>query len=204
MYITSLAMSRFSLLLQLIRLAPSPRSRIFIWVLFGVSGTFGVLAFFLQAFQCSTHPSSFWKSFEKLETSHDNEKTCVDFISIQVYTAAVNIVIDFLVWIAPLKLIWQVRLPNAQKIGLFVAFGLGAMWGIPSLRLLDLANDHHRVWISAISRTVEAEKTRKTITNRVGAGDPTCKSLSVALLAFNELELIEWLDDAIYIMLWTM
>ncbi|KAI5848001.1 hypothetical protein BZA05DRAFT_117567 [Tricharina praecox] len=132
LYILGLGFARASLVLQLIRLAPSYRMCTVFWVIFGFTATCTTLFVFLHTFLCGIHPQMFW-----MNTGGSNG--CLDYFTLQSSYGVVNILMDFVVWLAPLKIIWQVRLPWGQKYGLAVVFALGAL-----------------VWIAAIVRLIYA------------------------------------------------
>ncbi|KAI5848352.1 hypothetical protein BZA05DRAFT_95452 [Tricharina praecox] len=136
LYLTSLAFARASLLLQLLRLTPSVQWRMVFWTIFGITATFSVTAFFLHAFVCGRDPSQFWDV-----EMYFSKNQCMDYFQLQTAVGTVNIFTDFVVWLAPLRIVWQVKLPWNQKASLTVVFLLGAT-----------------VWIAAIVRLVYAHQ----------------------------------------------
>ena len=82
LYVTSLGFSRASLLLQLIRLAPTPQMRRVFWGLFAFSVSFALSSFLTHVFICLGHPSLFWLS---KEPSKDvKEGRCLNYPKLQI------------------------------------------------------------------------------------------------------------------------
>lgn len=131
LYILSLGFSRSSLLLQLIRLAPTPRLRKAFWFLFGFSTCFTLAAFLSHALICKTKPYLFWES--KDPTADVRTGRCISYGTLQLVMGVINIFTDFVVWLSPLQIIYSVRLPRSQKVGLFIVFAFGGLCVSPSL-----------------------------------------------------------------------
>lgn len=125
MYILSLGFTRASLLLQLVRLAPTHRMRVIFWTLLGASGTFTIAAFFSHVFICKMDPSRFWLSPDPKGDAALG--ICIDYVLLQESVGGINIIMDFITWLSPLKIIWQVRLPRGQKISLILVFLAGGL-----------------------------------------------------------------------------
>ncbi|KAI5857007.1 hypothetical protein BZA05DRAFT_433680 [Tricharina praecox] len=161
LYILSLGFSRSSLLLQLIRLAPTPRLRKAFWFLFGFSTCFTLAAFLSHALICKTKPYLFWES--KDPTADVRTGRCISYGTLQLVMGVINIFTDFVVWLSPLQIIYSVRLPRSQKVGLFIVFAFGGL-----------------VWISAIVRLYYARVAAKMISENITV-DPTYRALPIAL-----------------------
>jgi hypothetical protein len=52
---------------------------------------------------------------------------CLDQGAMQYTLPAVNIITDFVIWILPIKMIWNVQLPQRQKTGLIAIFALSSV-----------------------------------------------------------------------------
>lgn len=99
-YCVCLGFARASLLLQLLRLAPSPKMRRFYWTLFALNALVTVITLSISVFKCprrsGIHPEdvpAFIKS------------SCRVFFPIRFTVAVMGVVMDFVCWLAPLKLI---------------------------------------------------------------------------------------------------
>ncbi|KAA8912984.1 hypothetical protein FN846DRAFT_202162 [Sphaerosporella brunnea] len=130
-YIICLGFARASLLLQLLfRLAPSPRMRIFIWAFFALSWitTGGSLVVALA--RCKRpDPNTPYDGAKK----GVNNDPCQHLFALQCAVSALNILSDVLVWLAPLQLIWRIKLPHRQKWALMLSFSLGGIVWIASI-----------------------------------------------------------------------
>jgi hypothetical protein len=91
--------------------------RITIWILFSISWGTTILSFFVAIFKC-TPP--------KDDQPIDKGK-CGKYFPLQFAVAALNILSDIIVWLAPLRLISRIKLPHRQKIGLMISFSVGGM-----------------------------------------------------------------------------
>jgi hypothetical protein len=125
LYILSVGFSRASLLLQLVRLAPTMWMRRAFWVLLVFSACLTLAAFLSHALICLGQPWLFWSS--KDFASDVREGHCIPYPTLQFVFGGFNVFTDVVVWLSPLKVIYSVRLPRPQKIGLFVVFAFGGL-----------------------------------------------------------------------------
>ncbi|RPA90572.1 hypothetical protein L873DRAFT_431643 [Choiromyces venosus 120613-1] len=123
LYIVVMTFTKASLLLLLIRLVRNRRMSILIWSIFGFMGAFAFASFWATVFTC-TPPSYAWN---KMDETRPHKGRCGNFKALQYWVPAGNILMDFVLWLLPLKLIYPLKLPRAQKIGLYIVFILGAM-----------------------------------------------------------------------------
>ncbi|PWW73293.1 hypothetical protein C7212DRAFT_365861 [Tuber magnatum] len=114
--------TKASLLLLLIRLVQNRRMSIVVWSIFGFMGAFAMASFWASVFHCT--PPSYAR--ERMDRA-SHEGSCGNFKAVQYWVPAGSIVMDFILWLLPLKLIYPLKLPRAQKIGLYMVFILGAM-----------------------------------------------------------------------------
>ncbi|KAI5799058.1 hypothetical protein EDC01DRAFT_628905 [Geopyxis carbonaria] len=124
-YVLSLGFTKASLLLQLLRLTPSDRMRLIIWVLFGVTTAFTVSATMASILNC-VPPKYGWEQMDPTKM-FTVEGKCLDYPSLQYAIPAVNIATDVVLWLAPLKLVWKLQLPKRQKATLLGVFGCGIL-----------------------------------------------------------------------------
>ena len=50
---------------------------------------------------------------------------CLDEAALAYSTPVINALTDLVVWLLPLKLVWDLQLPRRQKVGLLVVLGMG-------------------------------------------------------------------------------
>ena len=112
---------RTSILLFLIRLFPQQGFKWACWgALFFVNTASGVDTL-LTIFACNPIPAA-WDPF-----SYPKAK-CIDMSLMAITNAIFNTLSDALLFVLPLPLLFGVRLPHSQKVGLLFVFGLGVMW----------------------------------------------------------------------------
>ncbi|KAI5853309.1 hypothetical protein BZA05DRAFT_435735 [Tricharina praecox] len=112
-YCVCLGFARASLLLQLLRLAPSPKMRRFYWTLFALNALVTVITLSISVFKCprrsGIHPEdvpAFIKS------------SCRVFFPIRFTVAVMGVVMDF-----------RIRVPRRQRWVLYASFGAGgSVW----------------------------------------------------------------------------
>jgi len=130
----SLGFARASLLLQLLRLAPSPRMRKVLWAIFTISLLVTIAALVGAMLKCV----SVEKPIQNAPSSY-KLKFCSSYFPFYFTMGALNIATDFVCWLVPLKFIWGMTLPRRQKAGLFASFGVGgSVWIACIMRLVFL------------------------------------------------------------------
>ncbi|CUS10527.1 unnamed protein product [Tuber aestivum] len=122
LYVVVMTFTKASLLLLLIRLVQNRGMSIVVWSIFGFMGAFAMASFWASVFHC-TPPSYAWEQMDR----ESLEGSCGNLKAQQYWVPAGSIVMDFILWLLPLKLIYPLKLPRAQKIGLYMVFILGAM-----------------------------------------------------------------------------
>ncbi|KAI5858070.1 hypothetical protein BZA05DRAFT_441351 [Tricharina praecox] len=143
LYVVTLGFSRASILLQITRLVPMSRMRLVIWCIFGFSVSFSIAVFFASVFVC-------WPITYAWAPPAARGDRCVNFPLLQMVMAVVSILVDVVVWLAPLRLIWMIRLPvRRQKVGLVIVFMIGGL-----------------VWIAAITRLAYGSRARNLLAYR--------------------------------------
>ncbi|KAG0637316.1 hypothetical protein HOY80DRAFT_1084641 [Tuber brumale] len=122
LYVVVMALTKASILLLLIRLVRNRRMSIVVWTIFGFMGGFAMASFWASVFHCTPQLYA-WDRMGRT----DVKGSCGNFKALQYWVPAGSIVIDFILWLLPLRLIYPLKLPRAQKIGLYMVFILGAM-----------------------------------------------------------------------------
>lgn len=59
------------------------------------------------------------------------EGTCIDVVKLYFATAIANIITDLILFVLPIRLIWQLRMPKVQKIGVAIIFTFASAY-VPS------------------------------------------------------------------------
>lgn len=108
-----------SILCLFIRLfGVNKRFKVYCLSLIGLTVTWAVALFIGSIVQC--HPvSEAWNPLS-------DRSTCVDLRAFLVGFNVPNIIFDFLILVAPLRLIWKLRLPTPKKILISTVLMLGA------------------------------------------------------------------------------
>lgn len=94
--------------------------------IFALSICFSIANFFLALFPC--YPVDYlWKqTVAQLNPTAPKPKgSCMDLLIVSYTTSGCNIVMDLLIWIAPMPLVRKLRVPKPQKIALYAIFSLG-------------------------------------------------------------------------------
>lgn len=117
-----------SMLLQLYFItARNSLNRRVIIAIFLLSLAFSIANFFLAALPCM--PVSFlWdQTLAQMNPTAPKPKgKCMDLLIVSYTTSGCNILMDLLIWMAPMPLVYQLRMPRPQKIALYAIFSLGA------------------------------------------------------------------------------
>ncbi|PUU77745.1 hypothetical protein B9Z19DRAFT_1085572 [Tuber borchii] len=123
LYVVVMTFTKASLLLLLLRLVKNRRMLVVVWPIFGFMCTFAMVSFWASVFHC-TPPPYVWKGVDRAGT---HKVSCGNFKALQYWVPAGSILTDIILWLLPLRLIYPLRLPRAQKIVLYMVFILGAM-----------------------------------------------------------------------------
>ncbi|TGZ76211.1 hypothetical protein EX30DRAFT_345075 [Ascodesmis nigricans] len=134
----SLGFTRASILLQVLRLAPTSKLRRILQGLLILSTIFTIITLFSHILICGAQPSLYWTTVKAIT----GEKPCMPYFRLQQVTSAWTITLDFLVWLSPLRLVWMVKLRLWEKSVLLGAFAVGAIvWISGIIRICLIAND---------------------------------------------------------------
>ncbi|KAF3905036.1 hypothetical protein AA313_de0205336 [Arthrobotrys entomopaga] len=117
-YVLTIALTRLSILFFYLRIFPSGLSRLLTFITIGVVVATGSAYVFTVIFYCLPI-RAYWQpySFPDAKCSSDG--------NVLVSNAAVNIVLDCWLWAMPVPVVWGLRLPMRQKVGLVGVFALG-------------------------------------------------------------------------------
>ncbi|KAF2742819.1 hypothetical protein M011DRAFT_481289 [Sporormia fimetaria CBS 119925] len=118
MYFASLTCTKLSILFQYRRIFSIGYMRIGIYGLMAFCAAFGIEGILTSIFTCIP-VKAFWLVWLKIDAK------CVNENDLYFANAALGIATDFLVAILPIHAIWQLQMPNRQKIALMLLLGLG-------------------------------------------------------------------------------
>lgn len=97
--------------------------RIIIWSIFCLSGFTTIATFVAWTVMCGPAPDDLdGKTVQEFSGEH-----CQAFVPLQASMTSVNIFTDFVVWLVPIRMVWQIKLPRPEKTGLLIVFSLGAL-----------------------------------------------------------------------------
>lgn len=122
-YFLALGLTKCSLLLFLIRLAPSTRLSKISWWIFYFVVAYTIAAFILSAVQCV--PASF--IWEVISEGNKVHAVCLPQRPLNFSLFPINIFTDIVIWLLPLRTIWSIQMPLRQKLVLLVIFSMGSM-----------------------------------------------------------------------------
>ncbi|KAI9813845.1 MAG: hypothetical protein M1827_003635 [Pycnora praestabilis] len=144
-YKVNINVTKASILLLYLRIFTLKPYRIASYVLLALVTAFGTALAFSSIFQCIPVP----RAYNKKIAGH-----CIDLTKAWYANAAFSIVTDFLILILPMPVIWQLKMPTRQKIGLMGLFALGTFVLITSIlraTTLDNSKDPDTTWEVTIS-----------------------------------------------------
>ena len=53
---------------------------------------------------------------------------CLDHVSAYISVGVIDIVVDVCIFLLPIPMVWQLQVPQRNKIGLYLLFGISIMW----------------------------------------------------------------------------
>ncbi|KAH6665401.1 hypothetical protein B0J14DRAFT_660576 [Halenospora varia] len=115
-YNASLALTKFAIILQYLRVFVGRKMRIACWVAMGIVVAYGVETLFTSIFAC-VPISGFWDL--------DLQARCINKKFQWFFNASFNIFTDLIVLILPMPALMEIQLPKKQKIVLMFVFALG-------------------------------------------------------------------------------
>jgi hypothetical protein len=124
MYNASLAFTKFSILLQYLRIFPARSFRLACFVVGAVVATYSSWAIVSGYVNC-VPVAKFW--------NHDLPGSCLSFEAVWFFNASMNIATDVTLLILPMPLLAQLQLPRMQKIALMGVFAIGILYVLTRL-----------------------------------------------------------------------
>ncbi|EOD46609.1 integral membrane protein [Neofusicoccum parvum] len=108
-----------SLCVSYLKLFPSRTNQWFCYITITFLTLWSLTFIFLMMFACRPI-SGFWDPF----ISHAQ---CLHIKALLILTGVLNSVTDFLVFLWPVKTLWQIQLPLLHRVSLVIAFGIGCL-----------------------------------------------------------------------------
>ncbi|KAJ5159893.1 uncharacterized protein N7482_006897 [Penicillium canariense] len=159
MYNASLAFTKFSILLQYLRIFPARSFRHACYIVMSIVATYSAWAI-VSAYVNCVPIAKFW--------NHDLPGSCLSFEAVWFFNASMNIATDVTLLLLPMPFLIKLQLPKMQKVALMGVFAIGILVVITSiLRLSSL-------------RTVA--KSTDTSYSNVGAAYWTAAECNVAII----------------------
>ncbi|KAF2741035.1 hypothetical protein EJ04DRAFT_423379 [Polyplosphaeria fusca] len=124
-YYMALTFTKVSILVQYLRIFPTPRFRVACFVMLAFVGGFGIWNFFSSIFLCSPVPF-FWDKSIK-------DGTCLNQFVVWFFNAGSNILQDVLILLLPMPVLRRLSIPRNQKRLLMIIFALGGFVCIISI-----------------------------------------------------------------------
>lgn len=110
------------------------KTRKFILATFGISIAFSIANFLLALLPCV--PISYM--WDQLNPNTTMKGKCMDLAVVSYTTSACSIVMDLMIWVAPMPLLFKLKIRRSQKIALIGVFSLGGGY-VVTLLLKKLA-----------------------------------------------------------------
>ncbi|KAI0841504.1 hypothetical protein F5Y06DRAFT_259662 [Hypoxylon sp. FL0890] len=117
----AVGMTKISVLLMYKRIFMTPKFRIMVWILIGLSIAWTITFTFALMFSCSPI-SSHW--------DYELSFTCVNLVALFTTALATDVATDFLVLFLPIYKTWQLQMPSTRKVMIMCIFLLGGLVSI--------------------------------------------------------------------------
>lgn len=141
LYYVCVSLTKVSILLFYFRLFPQQGYRIFLWVMLGFVVLTGITSSVAGIFQCNPIPKA-WDD--------DIPGTCFNRPALFFANAGLNIFQDFVIYLLPFPMLWNVQLPLKQRIALIGVFVVGAFVCITGIirvpTLWDAVSSEDSTW----------------------------------------------------------
>lgn len=147
-YFVAVALIKLSILFIYLRLSSNNFFRVFIYIMMGVIVSTGIAFFVACLLQC-TPMNKVWQPMV--------EGYCYNPTHLFFANAGIDLVQDLIIYLMPVHMLWKLKLPTKQRLGLIFIFIVGGF-----------------VVITGAIRI-------KSLTFATVSADPTCKSSSASL-----------------------
>lgn len=89
-----------------------------VWAVLIFTGAYATAAMLASVFNCSPREKR-WKP--------QLPGRCIHLLTLCVTSCVVNVILDLTIFVLPMKLVWNLRLPIRERIGLSLVFTAGAL-----------------------------------------------------------------------------
>ncbi|KUI59168.1 hypothetical protein VP1G_06434 [Cytospora mali] len=122
LYIAGMSFVKVALLVFYLRLDPRRPMRLSLYVFIGGLTAFNIISFFILAFSC-TPPAMFWGD------QVPGGKCMAPESQLMFYNVngILNIIIDLGIYLVPIPMLWAIKMPLRQKLGVIGIFALGLL-----------------------------------------------------------------------------
>jgi hypothetical protein len=172
-YNLSMSSTKFSILLQYLRIFPQELFRKACYITMVIVGIYSCWTFFSAVFACWPI-SYFWNQLAEPTGGH-----CLNRFAVWFANAGINIATDIGIGILPLRVLKDLEMPRRQRIALMIVFGLGGLyvqsdrlppqWFFSLTLLLALALSVFSVWSRYMSSLAPQTLRGRTHLLRSGA-----------------------------------
>jgi hypothetical protein len=121
-YFASITANKLSLLLFMLRVFPDRRFRMLVYAVGGLVIAYGISFIVATAFQCSPVEWSWQQIDDEWGTGTCNNISMQGWLS-----AIINIVIDIIMLVLPLKNLWNLQMQLKKKLMIMFMFSLGVL-----------------------------------------------------------------------------
>ncbi|KAK7402585.1 hypothetical protein QQX98_011656 [Neonectria punicea] len=111
--------TKLSLLTFYLHLSPQKWFRVAVWFSIGIVSVYTVVITFMMFFVCNPPRKAF--DFKVVGGS------CTDAAILYMATAVSNIITDGILFVLPIRMVYKLHMPIAQKVGAIIVFGIGSL-----------------------------------------------------------------------------
>ncbi|KAK3713690.1 hypothetical protein LTR37_008384 [Vermiconidia calcicola] len=130
-YNLSMSCTKFSILLQYLRIFPQRLFRRACYIMIGIVAIYTCWTFFSAVFACWPI-SYFWTKLKDPDGGH-----CLNRFAVWFANAGLNIATDIATGLLPMRVLRDLELPKRQKYALMIVFGLGGFTCVVSILRLE-------------------------------------------------------------------
>lgn len=122
LYILGMSFVKVALLVFYLRLDPRRSMRLGLYTFTGILMIFNVVSLFIVAFSCNP-PAMFWGD----TVPGGKCMTVQSQLNFYNVNGILNIIIDLGIYTVPIPMVWAIRMPLKQKVGVVGIFALGLL-----------------------------------------------------------------------------
>ncbi|RYP85778.1 hypothetical protein DL769_000886 [Monosporascus sp. CRB-8-3] len=145
-FIPCASFAKLALLAYYLRLSPQRWFHIAVWSTIGMIAIYSFIIFFGLIFVCNPVRMAF-------TVTENIEGSCLQQPALFIAIAVTNTVTDVILFIMPIPMVWNLKMPRTQKFGVVLVFAVGSMTVITSVVracvLPELFNNPDGTWVTA-------------------------------------------------------